>query len=287
MEVSSRQEAEEKNEWWQPIGPKDFKVAAVCGLTAWPVYTALLWFARQNDKCYPGIETIANLLGVPYGTVKRNIAVLVSKGVVERKCRRGTATVYRLLIRSAPLPVSPDVSLPVSPDVSLPVSPDVSGGKSTYGPRVSPHMGLKEKQLIETRKDTPSAPFKTATQPKRFTPPSVEEVAVYCRQRNNTIDPEEFVDFYEAKGWMIGKSKMISWQASVRTWEKKCKENGRQENQPFSSADATAAVVGRTAIRKLYPQYPPGSPNEWMNNAPRDEYGNPMRCADELKGTLR
>ena len=56
-----------------------------------------------------------------------------------------------------------------------------------------------------------------------FTPPSVEEVAAYCRERKNGVDPQRFVDFYTAKGWMVGKTKMKDWRASVRTWERDSK----------------------------------------------------------------
>ena len=57
-----------------------------------------------------------------------------------------------------------------------------------------------------------------------FTPPSIDEVSAYCNERKNGIDPQHFVDFYEAKGWMVGKNKMKDWKAAVRTWE------GRQGN---------------------------------------------------------
>lgn len=52
-----------------------------------------------------------------------------------------------------------------------------------------------------------------------FTPPTVEEVKSYCQERKNGVDAERFVDFYSSKGWMVGKSKMRDWKASVRTWE--------------------------------------------------------------------
>lgn len=55
-------------------------------------------------------------------------------------------------------------------------------------------------------------------------PPSLEEVAAYCASRNNGINPQSFIDFYQSKGWMIGKNKMKDWKASVRTWERKMKE---------------------------------------------------------------
>jgi hypothetical protein len=61
----------------------------------------------------------------------------------------------------------------------------------------------------------------------RFTPPSFDEVTDYCRQRNNDVDPQGFIDFYESKGWMIGKNKMKDWKAAVRTWEKRNETNKR------------------------------------------------------------
>lgn len=53
----------------------------------------------------------------------------------------------------------------------------------------------------------------------RFSPPSVEEVAAYCQERRNHINPQQFIDFYSAKGWMIGKNRVKDWKACVRTWE--------------------------------------------------------------------
>lgn len=54
-----------------------------------------------------------------------------------------------------------------------------------------------------------------------FSPPSLQEVADYCLERKNSVDPQTFIDFYSSKGWMVGKTKMKDWKASVRTWEKR------------------------------------------------------------------
>lgn len=59
---------------------------------------------------------------------------------------------------------------------------------------------------------------------KRFTPPTLEEVKDYCKERNNEVDAQRFIDFYESKGWMVGKNKMKDWKACVRTWESKNKQ---------------------------------------------------------------
>ena len=55
---------------------------------------------------------------------------------------------------------------------------------------------------------------------QQFVPPTVEEVEAYCKERNNDIDAEGFVAFYESKGWYVGKNKMKSWKSAVITWEK-------------------------------------------------------------------
>jgi hypothetical protein len=68
--------------------------------------------------------------------------------------------------------------------------------------------------------DTDTDKEKTRAKPKRFEPPTPDQVRAYCRERNNAVDPEHFVDFYASKGWMVGKTKMKDWKASVRTWEK-------------------------------------------------------------------
>lgn len=58
----------------------------------------------------------------------------------------------------------------------------------------------------------------------RFQKPSLEEITAYCISRGNKVDPEQFYNFYESKGWMIGKSHMKDWRAAIHTWEKREKE---------------------------------------------------------------
>ena len=66
-----------------------------------------------------------------------------------------------------------------------------------------------------------------------FTPPTVEEVKSYCQERNNGIDAEAFVSFYESKGWLIGKNKMKDWKAAVRTWERSRQTEGKDKKKKF------------------------------------------------------
>jgi hypothetical protein len=72
----------------------------------------------------------------------------------------------------------------------------------------------------------------TKKETKRFTPPTVDEVKAYCRERNNNIDAEYFVDYYEARNWELNKGRKVKdWKACVRTWEHNdFKRNGKKTN---------------------------------------------------------
>lgn len=54
----------------------------------------------------------------------------------------------------------------------------------------------------------------------RFVKPKVEEIEAYCKERNNSVDAQQFFDYYESKGWKVGKSPMKDWKSAVRTWER-------------------------------------------------------------------
>jgi len=52
-------------------------------------------------------------------------------------------------------------------------------------------------------------------------PPVIEDVISYCQERKNNVNAEAWYNHYMAKGWFIGKTKMVDWKAAVRTWEDK------------------------------------------------------------------
>ena len=59
----------------------------------------------------------------------------------------------------------------------------------------------------------------------RETRPTVEEVAEYCKERNNGIDPQHFIDYYEQQDWKLSNgNSMKDWRAAVRNWERREKK---------------------------------------------------------------
>lgn len=59
-----------------------------------------------------------------------------------------------------------------------------------------------------------------------FIKPSLDEVTEYCRERQNSVDPEAWFNHYTSNGWKVGKNKMVDWRAAVRTWEKGREKSG-------------------------------------------------------------
>ena len=55
---------------------------------------------------------------------------------------------------------------------------------------------------------------------KKFIVPTFNDVLEYCMQNNLDVDGVKFINFYESKGWMVGKNKMKDWKAAIRTWVK-------------------------------------------------------------------
>ena len=74
----------------------------------------------------------------------------------------------------------------------------------------------------------------------KFQVPKPKEVDEYAQSINFKIDGSHFCDYYETRGWMMGKTKMKSWKAAVRTWRR----NGNQ-NQQGRIVGGAAAIPGK------------------------------------------
>tara|TARA_R110000744_G_scaffold86348_1_gene168723 strand:- start:13414 stop:14073 length:660 start_codon:yes stop_codon:yes gene_type:complete len=71
-----------------------------------------------------------------------------------------------------------------------------------------------------------------------FKAPTFLDVENYCKERKNNVDVSNFINFYEAKGWMIGKNKMKSWKACVRTWESNTRNSYNRGAKTESKLDS-------------------------------------------------
>lgn len=81
---------------------------------------------------------------------------------------------------------------------------------------------IEENSIVENN-------IKENNKRKVFQKPTIEEIQEYCVERNNGINANAFYDFYESKGWCVGKNKMKDWKACIRTWEQR---NGKKIDNP-------------------------------------------------------
>jgi len=107
-------------------------------------------------------------------------------------------------------------------------------GESTSTHRVNAYRERQKQLLLEQRNvtetlheteiekeiDIDKEKKKDIKKESRFTPPTLDDVKDYCLLRENKVDAEKWHDFYQSKGWMVGKNKMKDWKAAIRTWEK-------------------------------------------------------------------
>lgn len=84
--------------------------------------------------------------------------------------------------------------------------------------------------------------------PKRtvFKVPTVEELEAYGKSKGFTkTDYLDFWEFYENKGWKIGKEKMKSWQLALNRWERNQQSKGNNgTSKGYFSKDTNKSRKG-------------------------------------------
>ena len=98
-----------------------------------------------------------------------------------------------------------------------------------------------------------------------FTPPSLEDVQEYCKERNNNVDAETFISFYESKGWMVGKNKMKDWKTCVRTWERSRDNKKLTDTQIYAMEHGHQSSSNPNFLDKLERETRSQSRNQYHN----------------------
>ena len=105
----------------------------------------------------------------------------------------------------------------------------VSIGKVSIGKDSIEHVIVvdpkneEEQQLQQTviePEELKTEPEEEKPKRKKFVKPTIDEIKQYCIERKNKINAAHFFDYYESKGWIVGKTSMKDWKAAIRTWER-------------------------------------------------------------------
>lgn len=167
------------------------------------VFAFINGYSQEGQGCYYG--SLAHLQEV-CGIASRQTAIAVLKSL----CEKG------YIIKTEQLHPVKMVSYSVSPKIGQVVQKlDTGCPKNGHNNK---EININNNSLYKGRSP-------------KFQKPTLEEIREYCISRGNNVDPEQFYDFYESKGWIVGKSTMKDWRASVRTWEKREKEVPKRKRE--------------------------------------------------------
>ena len=77
------------------------------------------------------------------------------------------------------------------------------------------------------------------TRNTRFIKPTIEEVKEYSKSKNLNLDAEDFWNYYESKGWVVGKTPMKNWHSAASRWARNQKEfkNTSSSQKKYVSKD--------------------------------------------------
>lgn len=96
-----------------------------------------------------------------------------------------------------------------------------SGEREEQKEKRPPHTPpVKERQEEKEGKEGKAEKEHTA-RARGFTPPTLDEVRAYCRERSSPVDPEQFYDYFQAGHWIDAKGQPVrNWKQKLLTWEK-------------------------------------------------------------------
>ena len=147
-------------------------------------------FTSKDRECYISNEYIAELLGVSVSWASKCLSHLLDLGLVRVVKFDGRKRYVESTIQ---------------------FKADLNDSSMQDGIKV-PHTNNNEYiNNTLSNKDTR----------QKFVKPSIEEIRQYCQEKGVNVDAEQFFNFYESKGWLIGKSPMKNWRAAVSTWAKR------------------------------------------------------------------
>lgn len=77
---------------------------------------------------------------------------------------------------------------------------------------------------------------------KVFIKPTTQEVQEYMKEIEYNGDAEYFINYYQSKGWVVGKSKMKDWKSAVQTWKRNDKTFSNKGEQQIPNRPKLATL---------------------------------------------
>lgn len=165
----------------------------------------------EKGYCYASNEYFSKIFNLPEPTISRKIKFLEQKKYINIEYEKRGCEIKNRYIRLTKMLI--DDYQKYEPTINKNVK---ENNISINNISINNKKEKDNNKLLSKKKKNEN---EEKTQTNIFKKPTLEEVKKYCEERNNNINAEYFIDFYDSKDWMVGKNKMKDWKACVRTWE--------------------------------------------------------------------
>lgn len=168
------------------------------------LYGEITALCNAEGYCWASNKYFAELYGVSIASIKRWIKALIDSGYISSKLiyKEGSKEIDTRWIQIC---------------TEGGIKNELRGGIKNEPDNNTFSFNTTDEYIYKSDKPTRT----------RFTPPSLEEVQAYCKERNNNVDAQKFYDYYSSSKWYDAKgNKVKSWKQKVITWE------GRQGKEP-------------------------------------------------------
>lgn len=180
------------------------------------VWHALMHIANKTgwqQEFAVAVSVLEVKTGLNAKAIERARNKLAQDGLIIWKSRKGNRSAVYTMCTLCDKLTPENVAQPVAQSVPQPVAQPVA-------------------QSVAINKQKQNKTVNTSSA-SHFSKPALEEVAAYCRERGNGIDPQYFYDYQEARNWVLSNGKkMADWKATIRTWEQRdFKQSPKKQNK--------------------------------------------------------
>lgn len=82
----------------------------------------------------------------------------------------------------------------------------------------------------------------TAPKEKHFFPPTIQEIKDYAHQTNKPDYSEQFFNYYESIGWLVGRNKMKKWKSAYAGWCTRQNSYGQPNRKQVSAPTYSKSI---------------------------------------------
>lgn len=226
---------DEINKSYYAIIPANVRYDKELPANAKLLYGEITALCNEKGYCWAGNDYFAQLYNVSKTSISKWVSALIEKGYLTSELiyKEGTKQILYRYLRIVTYPIEEKLNTPLT-KVKYPIKEK-----------------LKDNNTLINNTDNNT--INNIRERKNFVPPTLEEITDYCKQRNNSVDPKKFFDYYSTGEWKDAKgNKIKNWKQKIITWE------GRQQSKKQQPIITTNKPTGmseeeytREQLRKI------------------------------------